>query len=101
MSKAKQTKIPNSDLITAVRTHSDKIRKVYDKAEDKRPLLLLDYQRRKLHAHPYEDYKSKLRKDSQAKLDVEYQKAVSRNKVLVLVWDSATRRLITTTFHRD
>jgi hypothetical protein len=101
MSKAKQKTIPNADLLAAVRDHSDQIRKVYDHAEDERPLLLLDFQRKRIHAHAYEDYRSKLHKDSQAKLDAEYKKAIAKKKVLVLVWDSATRRLVTTTFRYD
>jgi hypothetical protein len=101
MSKAKEkTKIPNADLVAVVREHRDQILKVFDQADDERPLLLLDFQRLKLHAHAYEDYRSKLRKESQAKLDAEYEKAVAKNKVLVLVWDRATRRLVTTTFRR-
>jgi hypothetical protein len=100
MSKAKQ-KLPNADLIAAVREHSEQIRKVYDQAEVERPLLLLDFQHLKLHSHAYEGYRSKLRKESQAKLDAEYEKAVAKNKVLVLVWDRETRRLVTTTFRRD
>jgi hypothetical protein len=101
MSKAKEKKkIPNADLLAVVREHRDQILKVFEQADDARPLLLLDYQRLKLHAHSYEDYWSKLRKESQAKLDAEYEKAVAKNKVLILVWDRATRRLVTTTFRR-
>jgi hypothetical protein len=101
MSKAKEKKkIPNADLLAVVREHRDQILKVFDQADDERPLLLLDCERLKLHAHAYEEYRSKLRKDSQAKLDAEYEKAVAKNKVLVLVWDRATRRLVTTTFPR-
>ncbi len=100
MSKGKQKTIPNSDLVAAVRGHTDQIIKFYDQAEDDRVLLLLDFQRMKLHAHAYDDYRSKLRKESQAKLDAEYEKAVAKNKIFVLVWDRATRRLVTTTFRR-
>ena len=89
MAKTKQQRIPNSDLLAAVRNHSDQIRKVYDQAGDERPLLLLDFQRKRIHAHAYEDYRSKLRKDSQGMLDAEYENAIAKNKLLVLVWDSA------------
>jgi hypothetical protein len=100
MSKTKQNQIPNGDLIAVVREHRDQIVKVYDQADDERPLLMLDFERLKLHAHAYEDYRSKLRKESQARLDAEYEKAIAKNKILVLVWDRATRRLVTTTFRR-
>ena len=34
-------------------------------------------------------------------LDEEYEKALAEDKVLVLAWDSATGRLVTTTFDLD
>jgi hypothetical protein len=100
MSKEKLKRNSNADLLEAVRDHKDQILKIRERTEDDRPLLLLDFQRRKLHAYPYDEYKSMMREDSQARLDREYVKAVAKNKVLVLVWDSATRRLVTTTFRR-
>ena len=33
--------------------------------------------------------------------DQEYEKAMAEDKILVLVWDSATGRLVITTFDRD
>jgi hypothetical protein len=101
MAEAKRKKIPNADLVWAVRDHRDQILKVYNQVAEKRPLILLDFQSMKIHAHPYEEHKAMLRGDSQMLLNEEYVKAVAKNKVLVLVWDDATRRLVTTTFHRD
>jgi len=40
-------------------------------------------------------------KESQVVLDDEYEKALAEDKVLVLAWDSATGRLVTTTFDLD
>jgi len=34
-------------------------------------------------------------------LDAEYRKAMDEDKILVLVWDEATQRLLTTTFDYD
>jgi len=98
MSKAKRTENPNADLLAAVRNHSDQILKFREEAKDERPLIVLDFQRRKLHSYPYEKYKAKLRQHSRAILDREYDKALAKKKVLVLVWDKGTRRLVTTTF---
>jgi hypothetical protein len=62
---------------------------------------LLDFQRKRIHARPYEEYKAMLREDSRVLLNEEHVKAVAKNKVLVLVWDDATRRLVTTKFRRS
>jgi hypothetical protein len=101
MAKAKQKKRPNADLVQAVRDQRAQILKVYDQVADTRPLILLDFQHRRIHARPYEAYKAMLREDSQVLLNEEYVKAVAKNKVLVLVWDDATRRLVTTKFRRS
>jgi hypothetical protein len=101
MSKTKKPKNPNADLVAAVRNHSNQILKFHDQAKDQRPLIVLDFQRRKLHSYSFEEYKDTLRQNSRALLDHEYKKALAKNKVLVVVWDKSTRRLVTTTFaHR-
>jgi hypothetical protein len=100
MSKVKRTH-PNADLILAVRSHKDQIRKFRDEAKHERPVIVLDFQAGKLHSYPFEQYKSMIRQNSRAILDREYEKAVAKNKVLVLVWDKGTRRLVTTTFKHD
>jgi len=100
MSKAKRTKSPNADLIEVVRFHREPILQYFDQVKDERPIIVLDVQRRKLHSYSFEAYKARLRPDSQEKLNEEYTKAIAKNKVLVIVWDDATRRLVTTTFKR-
>ncbi len=100
MSKSRRTKSPDADLIEVVRSHRGPILQYYDQVKDERPILVLDFQRRKLHSYTYEDYKATLRPESQEKLHVEYTKAIAKNKVMVVVWDDATRRLVTTTFKR-
>jgi hypothetical protein len=101
MAETKQKKRPNADLVQAVRNHKDRILKVYDQLAEKRPLIVLDFQHQKIHARPYEEYKAMLREDSQGLLNEEYVKAVAKNKVLVLVWDEKTGRLVTTKFRRN
>jgi hypothetical protein len=101
MAKAKRKRSPNADLVEVTRTHKDQILKFYDQVEHERPAILLDFQRIKIRAYPLEKYKSKIRKGSHAMLDEEYKRAIAKNKILVLVWDDATRRLVTTTLHHD
>ena len=100
MSKAKRKKIPNGDLVQIVRDHREPILQYYDQVKDERPIVVLDAQRRKLHSYSFADYKARLRPDSQEKLNQEYTKAIAKNKILVIVWDDSTRRLVTTTFKR-
>lgn len=101
MSNAKpKKKVPNADLIQIVRDHREPILHYYDQVKDERPLIVLDVQHRKLHSYSLEDYKSRLREGSLEKLNHEYTKAIAKNKVLVIVWDDSTRRMVTTTFKR-
>jgi len=101
MAKAKRKKSPNADLVEVTRTHKDQILRFYDQVDHERPVILLDFQRMKIRSYPFEKYKAKIRKGSHAMLDEEYKRAVAKNKVLVLVWDKATRRLVTTRLRHD
>jgi hypothetical protein len=100
MAKTKRKAIPNADLLTAVRSHKNQILALYARVQDKRPVLLFDCQHQKLHAYSREKYRAKLQRDSQPLFDKEYETAKAKNKILVLVWDNATRRLVTTTLRR-
>jgi hypothetical protein len=100
MSKTKRATSSNADLIAIVRFHREPILQYYDQVKEERPILVLDVQRRKLHSYSFADYKARLRPGSQEKLNEEYTKAIAKNKVLVIVWDESTRRLVTTTFKR-
>ena len=100
MSKAKQKESPNVDLIQVVRFHRETIAQYYNQVKNERPIIVLDVQNRKLHSYSFEDYKSRLRPVSLERLHAEYTKAIAKNKVLVIVWDNPTRRLVTTTFKR-
>ena len=92
---------PNADLVKAVQDHTDQIIDFYENVEYERPVIVLDFQRQQLHAYHYEEYKVRLSKESQVVLDEEYEKAMAEDKILVLVWDDATQRLVTTTFDYD
>ncbi len=101
MARAKRKKNANADLIEAVQNHTDQILTFCERLGDNRSVVLLDYQCQKLYAYHYEEYKATLSEASQAALDAEYEKASANNKVVVLVWDEETRRLVTTTFDDD
>ena len=100
MARAKW-KNPNADLIKAVQDHTDQIIDFYEKVEYDQPVIELDFQRQQIQAYHYEEYKVRLSKESQVVLDEEYKKAMDEDKILVLVWDEATQRLLTTTFDYD
>jgi hypothetical protein len=102
VSKAKRTKSPNADLVAAARSHRDQILMFHDqRGGTSQPVILLDLQRRRLRSYSIKEYKAKVRVESQAMLDAEYEKAVAKNKVFVVVWDSATRRLATIKLRRE
>ena len=101
MSKAKRHRSPNADLVKAVQDHTDQIIEFYEKVEDDRPVIVLDFQRQQIQAYHYEDYKVRLSKESQVVLHEVYQRALDEDKILVLVWDDATQRLLTTSFDFD
>jgi hypothetical protein len=98
MARAKRKKSPNADLIEAVQDRVDQILMFYERVEDEQPILVLDYLDQKICAYHYDEYKTRLSPESQATLDEEYEKAMAEDKVIVLVWDSATGRLVTTAF---
>jgi hypothetical protein len=101
MARAKWKKSPNADLVKAVQDHTDQIIEFYERVEDERPVIVLDFQKQTICAYHYEEYRVILSKESQVVLDEEYEKALAEDKVLVLAWDSATGRLVTTTFDLD
>ena len=100
MSKTKQTKITNADLVEAVRNYKNRILEFYSQAADRNPVILFDLQRLKLHRYSFDDYKTMVRAVSQEVLHHQYVKAVAKNKVFVVVWDKATRRLVTMSLRR-
>ncbi len=101
MARAKWKKSPNADLVKAVQDHRDQIIEFYERVEDERPVIVLDFQKQTICAYHYEEYKVRLSKESQVVLDVEYEKALAEDKLFVLAWDSATGRLVTTTLDLD
>jgi hypothetical protein len=101
VSKARRKKSPNTDLVKAVQHRTEDILDFYEEIEDDRTVIVLDYQKQTINAYHYEEYKATLSTESQAVYDQEYEKAVAEDKVLVVVWDRVTGRLVITTFDRD
>jgi hypothetical protein len=99
--ESERTKSPNADLVRAVQDRTEDILDLYEEVEGDRPVIVFDFLRRTICAYHYEQYKSTLSVESQALYDQEYEKALAGDKVLVLVWDRATGRLVITTFDRD
>jgi hypothetical protein len=98
---ARRNQNPNADLIKAVQDNTDQIIEFYENAESDRPVIVLDFQHQQLQGYDYDAYKVRLSKESQTVLDAEYKKAEDEDKILVLVWDEATQRLLTTAFDYD
>ena len=73
----------------------------YKRFEDKRPVMLLDLQSRKIYAYPYEEFKADLGQRSQAMLTADYEKAIAMNEVVVFVRDNETKRLVSMLFHDE
>jgi hypothetical protein len=101
MARVRGKKNPNADLIEAVQNYTEEILLFYESVEDDRPVILFDFQKQRICAYHYEEYKTGLNVESQAVFDEEYEKAEAEDKLLVLVWDSATGRLVVTTFEID
>jgi hypothetical protein len=101
MARAKRKKSPNADLVKAVQDRTEDILDFYEEVENDRPVIVLDFQKHTICAYHYEEHKATLSVESQAVYDQEYEKALAEDKVLVLVWDRVTGRLVITTFDRD
>jgi hypothetical protein len=101
MSKARRTRSPNADLVEAAHSHRDQILMFHDQRGGTHPVILLDFQRLKLRSYPFKKYRATVRSESQAMLAEEYDKAVAKNRIFVVVWDSATRRLATIKLRRE
>jgi hypothetical protein len=89
---------PNDDLVEAAESHLSHILMFYERFREKRPVMPLDLQSRKIYAYPYKEFKADLSERSQAILTADYEKALAGNKVVVFVRDNETRRLVSVLF---
>lgn len=74
----------NEEFFETVSEHWRQILKLYKKFEDKKPIMLIDVQEKKIYAYSYLDFKSSLTERSQAMLEKEYEGALLKKKVVVL-----------------
>ncbi len=100
MARAKWKKSPNADLVKAVQDTED-ILDFYAKVEDERPVIVLDFQKQTIGTYHYEEYKTKLSEHRKPCIIRNTEKAIAETNCYVLVWDSATGRLVITTFDYD
>ena len=102
MSKAKQTKSPNADLVTAARAHRDQILRFHDQRRRRQRLsscsTFSDCGSTPIPSRNTRPRSARNRKRCSTR---NTRRPWRRNKVLVVVWDSETRRLATTRIRRS
>jgi hypothetical protein len=101
MARVRRKKSPDDDLVQAAESVLPDILMFYKRFREKRPVMLLDLQSRKIYAYPYEEFKSDLGQRSQAMLTADYEKALAKDKVVVFVRDNETERLVSMLFDRQ
>lgn len=74
----------HEEFFETVSEYWDNILKLYKKFEDKKPIMLIDVQEKRVYAFPYLEFKSSINERSQAKLEKEYENALLNNKLLFL-----------------
>jgi hypothetical protein len=101
MARVRRKKSPDDDLVQAAESVLPEILMFYRQFREKRPVMLLDLQSRKICAYPYEEFKADLGQRSQAMLTADYEKAIAVNKIVVFVRDNETERLVSMLFDRQ
>jgi hypothetical protein len=101
MARVRRKKSPDDDLVQAASSVLPHILMFYRRFREKRPVMLLDLQSRKIYAYPYEEFKADLGQRSQAMLTADYEKAIAVNKIVVFVRDNETERLVSMLFDRQ
>ena len=80
--------------LNLVYDHWENLLMVYRVFADQRPVMLFDVQEQKIYAYPYPEFKAELKPSSQEVLKDQYQRAQSRNQMVVFVRDNEARRLV-------
>jgi hypothetical protein len=101
MARAKRKWCPNEDLVEAAESALPDILTFYRRFRDKRPVMLLDIESKRIYALPYEEFKADLSESSKVKRTADYEKAIAGNKVVVFVRDNETRRLVSMLFDAE
>ena len=85
----------NSDyLMAAACAQLPNIRRIYQGFRDKKPVMLLDIREQQISAYPYADFSRDLSEASQQTLQVQYEKAIREQQIVVFVRDNEKRRLV-------
>ena len=88
----------SEEFFETVSEHWRQILKLYKKFEDKKPIMLIDVQEKKIYAYSYLDFKSSMNERSQAMLEKEYENALLNNKMVVFVQDNEKKQLCSQDF---
>jgi len=88
-------------LVEAAQDELPHILALYRLFEDKRPVILFDLQSQKIYAYPYKEFKADLNERSQAILEMQYQEAMTENKIVVFVRDNVSRRLTSMVLNKE
>ena len=84
-----------------VQDHWDTIVRAYLDFEEKKPIILLDMQKHKIYAYPYQDFKEDLPALSQKMLEKQYREAIKKRQIVIFVLDSKERVFISCNFALD
>lgn len=71
----------HEEFFETVSEYWDNILRLYKKFDDKKPIMLIDVQEKRVYAFPYPELKSSMNERSQAMLEKEYENALLNNKV--------------------
>jgi hypothetical protein len=93
--------MPEDELWAAVEEYHDVILTAYADFEEKKPIILVDIQERRIYAYPYKEFKEDMSPRSQASLTEQYEEAIASNRIVVFVRDNDQRRLVSYTIDYD
>ncbi len=96
-----QQETTTDPLVEAAQDELPHIIALYKLFEDKRPVMLFDLQSQKIYAYPYLEYKANLNERSQAILEMQYQGAITENKIVVFVRDNESHRLTSMVLNKE
>ena len=81
-------------MLDAVQEYWDDVLYAYNQHAEKKPIVLLDLQERRIYVYPYEGFKSELSPRSQASLADHYKRSIREKQIVVFVRDNEQRRLV-------
>jgi hypothetical protein len=67
---------------------------IYERYQDKKPVMLFDMQANRIYVYPYLEFKNDLSERSQRLLQDQYERAMTGDKIVVFVRDNDARKLV-------